>query len=72
MASTRHNIVVSILFFVFGGPGFALVYLPLWITGFRIPSGEPLGQMLLAAASGAMAGCRRLRAGTFPFPSVSK
>jgi protein-S-isoprenylcysteine O-methyltransferase Ste14 len=50
MATLRRSIIVSILFIVFGGPGIALVYLPLWITRFRIPAGEPLWQMLIAAA----------------------
>lgn len=50
MASSRRNIIVSVLFVIFGGPGIVLVYLPLWITRFRIPAGEPRGQMLLAAA----------------------
>lgn len=50
MASSRRNIIVSVLFVIFGGPGIVLVYLPLWITRFRIPAGEPQGQMLLAAA----------------------
>jgi protein-S-isoprenylcysteine O-methyltransferase Ste14 len=48
MATFRRNIIVTVLFVVFGGPGFVLVYLPLWITRFRIPAGEPWGQMLLA------------------------
>ncbi|HZL50198.1 MAG TPA: hypothetical protein VFC37_04540 [Terracidiphilus sp.] len=42
MASLRRNTVVSILFVGLGGPGIVLVYLPLWITHFRIPNGEPL------------------------------
>jgi protein-S-isoprenylcysteine O-methyltransferase Ste14 len=50
MAGIRRNVIVSILFTIFGGPGFVLVYLPLWITRFRIPDGEPWGQMLLASA----------------------
>jgi protein-S-isoprenylcysteine O-methyltransferase Ste14 len=50
MASLRHNIAVSILFTAFGGPGIVLLWLPLWITRFRIPAAEPLGQTLLAAA----------------------
>jgi protein-S-isoprenylcysteine O-methyltransferase Ste14 len=50
MATLRRSMVVSILFIVFGGPGIALIYLPLWITRFRIPAGEPLWQILLAAA----------------------
>ncbi len=48
MASLRRNIVVSILFTIFGGPGIVLVYLPLWITRFRVPAGEPWWQIVLA------------------------
>lgn len=50
MASLRRSVIVSILFTVFGGPGIVLVFLPLWITRFRIPAGEPLSQTVLAAA----------------------
>jgi protein-S-isoprenylcysteine O-methyltransferase Ste14 len=50
MPTQRRNIVVSILFIVFGGPGIVLLYLPLWITRFRIPAGEPLWQTLIATA----------------------
>jgi hypothetical protein len=39
MATGRRNVVVSILFVVFGGPGIVLIYLPLWITRFCIPAG---------------------------------
>jgi len=46
----RRSLVVSILFTVFGGPGIVLVYVPYWITRFRIPAGEPAWQRLLAAA----------------------
>lgn len=49
MASNRRNLIISILFVLFGGPGILLVYLPLWITRFWIPAGEPLGQKFLAA-----------------------
>lgn len=49
MATLRRSVIVSILFIVFGGPGIGLVYVPLWITKFRIPAGEPLWQILLAA-----------------------
>jgi protein-S-isoprenylcysteine O-methyltransferase Ste14 len=52
MATIRRSVIVSILFAVFGGPGFVLVYLPFWITRFRIPAGEPWWQMALAAALG--------------------
>jgi protein-S-isoprenylcysteine O-methyltransferase Ste14 len=48
MASLRRNVIVSILFTVFGGPGIVLVYLPFWITRFRVPAGEPWGQIALA------------------------
>lgn len=50
MATLRRSIVVSTLFTLFGGPGFVLVYLPLAITRFRLPAGEPRWQVLLAAA----------------------
>lgn len=50
MATLRRSVIVSILFTVFGGPGIVLVFLPLWITRFRVPDSEPPGQMLLAAA----------------------
>jgi protein-S-isoprenylcysteine O-methyltransferase Ste14 len=48
MAPFRRNIIVSILFAIFGGPGIVLVYLPFWLTRFRIPIGEPWGQTALA------------------------
>jgi protein-S-isoprenylcysteine O-methyltransferase Ste14 len=50
VSTQRRNVIVSILFVVFGGPGIILLYLPLWITRFRIPAGEPLAQILIAAA----------------------
>ena len=50
MASNRSNAIVSILFVLFGGPGITLVYLPFWITRFRIPAREPLWQIGIAAA----------------------
>lgn len=50
MASTRRNLIISILFVLFGGPGILLLYLPLWITRFRIPGGEPFWQELCFAA----------------------
>jgi len=48
MASLRRSIAVSILFTLFGGPGIVLIYLPLWITRFHIPAGEPGWQKLMA------------------------
>lgn len=50
MATLRRSIVVSILFTVFGGPGFVLVYIPFWITRFHLPTGEPIWRMLIAVA----------------------
>ena len=49
MPSHRRNVIVSILFTVFGGPGIVLIYLPMWITHFRIPASEHPAQKLLAA-----------------------
>jgi len=50
VATHQHSIVVSVLFTVFGGPGIVLVYLPYWITRFRVPAAEPLAQMLVGGA----------------------
>lgn len=50
MASLRRNVIVSILFVIFGGPGILLIYLPLWITRFRISAFEPWWQIMIAAA----------------------
>jgi protein-S-isoprenylcysteine O-methyltransferase Ste14 len=50
MATFRRSVVVSILFTVFGGPAIGVVYVPLWLTHFRIPAGEPRWQMALAGA----------------------
>jgi protein-S-isoprenylcysteine O-methyltransferase Ste14 len=50
MASVRRSVIVSLLFSIFGGPGIVLVYLPFWITRFRVPAGEPWWQILVAAA----------------------
>jgi len=49
MASARINAAVSALFTLLGGPAFALVYIPFWITRFHLPAGEPWWQQLLAA-----------------------
>jgi protein-S-isoprenylcysteine O-methyltransferase Ste14 len=49
MASSRRNVVVSVLFTAFGGPGIALVWAPLWMTRFRVPNAEPRWLILLAA-----------------------
>jgi protein-S-isoprenylcysteine O-methyltransferase Ste14 len=59
MATFRRNVIVSILFAVFGGPGIVLVYLPFWFTRFRVPAGEPwwhiaLAGMLIAAGIAAL------------------
>lgn len=49
MASLRRSVVVSILFTAFGGPGIALVWVPLWITRFRVPAAESHWLTTLAA-----------------------
>jgi protein-S-isoprenylcysteine O-methyltransferase Ste14 len=50
MATIRRSIVVSLLFTLFGGPAIVLVLVPFAITKFRVPAGEPLAQILVAAA----------------------
>jgi len=47
VAAQRRNLIVSILFTVFGGPGIVLFFLPLSMTRFRLPIGEPRSQLLL-------------------------
>lgn len=49
MASIRTSVVVSVLFTLFGGPALVLVLVPWLITRFRIPPGEPLVQVAVAA-----------------------
>jgi protein-S-isoprenylcysteine O-methyltransferase Ste14 len=48
VATFRRNLIVSVLFTIFGGPGIVLVYLPFWLTRFRVPAGEPWWQMAIA------------------------
>jgi protein-S-isoprenylcysteine O-methyltransferase Ste14 len=43
------NLLVTLAFIVFGGPGIVVVYLPAWITRWRVPQ-ETLGWPLLAVA----------------------
>lgn len=50
VASLRRSVIVSILFTLFGGPGILLVYLPLAITRFRVPVGEPVWREIVAVA----------------------
>jgi protein-S-isoprenylcysteine O-methyltransferase Ste14 len=50
MPEIRRSIAVSILFLVLGPPGMVLIYLPLWITRFRIPRDGSLWETLLGAA----------------------
>ena len=50
MASQRCNAIISVLFVVFGGPAIVLLYLPLWITRFHVPAGEPAWRMTLSMA----------------------
>lgn len=49
MAALHRNVIVSVLFTVFGGPGIVLVWVPLWVTRFRVPASEPRWQTILAA-----------------------
>jgi protein-S-isoprenylcysteine O-methyltransferase Ste14 len=49
MRSQKSNALISVLFIVFGGPGIVLVYVPFWITRFRVPQ-EPRALVALAAA----------------------
>jgi protein-S-isoprenylcysteine O-methyltransferase Ste14 len=41
MASAGRNVVVSVLFTLFGGPGILLVYFPWLLTHFRMPEDQP-------------------------------
>jgi len=50
MASLRRSIVVTVLFALFGGPGFVLGYIPWWMTHFRVPPEEPAWQWVIAFA----------------------
>jgi protein-S-isoprenylcysteine O-methyltransferase Ste14 len=50
MASTRRNIVASVLFTLFGGPGILLLLVPWLLSRFRVPAGEPTAQIFLACA----------------------
>jgi protein-S-isoprenylcysteine O-methyltransferase Ste14 len=49
MASTRTNVLASVLFTLFGGPALLLAYVPWLITHFRLPPNEPLAAILVAA-----------------------
>lgn len=48
MASTPTNVLVSVLFTLFGGPGIILVYIPWRITLFHVPPDQPLAALLFA------------------------
>jgi protein-S-isoprenylcysteine O-methyltransferase Ste14 len=50
VASLRRSVAASVLFTVFGGPGFLLVLLPWWMTRWRLPVPEPAGRVWIAAA----------------------
>jgi protein-S-isoprenylcysteine O-methyltransferase Ste14 len=50
MQAQDRNTLVTVLFVLFGGPGLVLVYLPWWITRFRLPAHEPWMQVALAGA----------------------
>jgi protein-S-isoprenylcysteine O-methyltransferase Ste14 len=71
MASLRRSIVVSVLFAVFGGPGFVLVYIPWWMTRFRTPPGEPAWQSAIAIAM-ILAGLAPLFSSMFRFVVVGR
>jgi protein-S-isoprenylcysteine O-methyltransferase Ste14 len=48
MRSTRHNIIVSLLFTFCGGPALVLVVFPYTITRFRIPAHQPAWRLAAA------------------------
>lgn len=48
MASTPTNVLVSVLFTFFGGPGIVLVYIPWRITRFHIAPDQPLATLFFA------------------------
>jgi protein-S-isoprenylcysteine O-methyltransferase Ste14 len=50
MPSQRGNVLISVLFVVFGGPGFVLAYIPYWMTRFRIPPDEPIWEIVVGFA----------------------
>ena len=50
MSSLGRNIAISVLFILLGGPAILLVYLPWWLTRFRIPADEPRWQLAIAGA----------------------
>lgn len=50
MPTTRTNIVISVLFTLFGGPGMTLVLGPWLITRLRVPSGEPIALAIFSCA----------------------
>lgn len=49
MASLRLNVLASVLFTLFGGPGIVLLFVPWAITRMRIPADEPSAQHAAAA-----------------------
>jgi protein-S-isoprenylcysteine O-methyltransferase Ste14 len=49
MATLRRNITISALFTVLGGPGILLILVPWLVTRFRLPAGQPLWLVVLAA-----------------------
>ena len=51
MASTRTNVLASVLFTLFGGPALVLLYLPWTITRFHLPTEEPLSQRIFAGVT---------------------
>jgi protein-S-isoprenylcysteine O-methyltransferase Ste14 len=71
MRSRGQNAFISILFFVFGGPGILLAYLPWWLTRFHIPASEPRWQVMIAGV-GIVAGLVPLFESAVRFIRVGK
>ncbi len=71
MRSKRKNAMISILFILFGGPAILLVYVPYWLTRFRIHAHEPRWQELLACVAIA-AGIAPLLESTARFVRIGK
>lgn len=71
MASYARNLMVSVLFTLFGGPALVLALFPWYITHFRIPAGQSAG-MLAAAGALVAAGLVPLLESIFRFVMVGR
>jgi protein-S-isoprenylcysteine O-methyltransferase Ste14 len=49
MASLRRNVLASVLFTLFGGPGIVLLFVPWTLTRLRVPVDDPGAQRAAAA-----------------------